>query len=63
MTWAPESNEEKEEEEKVTQEVLEQKRMQRLQKAGIKVLPAAVRYSRSAWSEGHERCCCSAAAH
>ena len=31
----------------VSREVLEQKRLQRLQKAGIKVLPAAVRYSRS----------------
>ncbi|CAL8330432.1 unnamed protein product [Merluccius merluccius] len=31
----------------VSQEVLEQKRLQRLQKAGIKVLPAAVRYSRA----------------
>ncbi|CAL8286370.1 unnamed protein product [Arctogadus glacialis] len=30
----------------VSREVLEQKRLQRLQKAGIKVLPAAVRYSR-----------------
>ncbi|KAK5926247.1 hypothetical protein CgunFtcFv8_021835 [Champsocephalus gunnari] len=46
VTWAPEKNEEKQEEEKVTQEVvLEQKKLQRLQKAGIKVLPAAVRYS------------------
>ena len=31
----------------VSREVSEQKRLQRLQKAGIKVLPAAVRYSRS----------------
>ena len=31
----------------VSREVLEQKKLQRLQKAGIKVLPAAVRYSRS----------------
>ncbi|XP_033941735.1 LIM and calponin homology domains-containing protein 1-like isoform X7 [Pseudochaenichthys georgianus] len=45
VTWAPEKNEEKQEEEKVTQEVLEQKKLQRLQKAGVKVLPAAVRYS------------------
>lgn len=37
----------KQEEEKVTEEVSEQKRMQKLEKAGIKVLPAAVRYSRS----------------
>ncbi|KAK5899153.1 hypothetical protein CesoFtcFv8_008660 [Champsocephalus esox] len=48
VTWAPEKNEGKQEEEKVTQEVvLEQKKLQRLQKAGVKVLPAAVRYSRS----------------
>ncbi|XP_041641242.1 LIM and calponin homology domains-containing protein 1-like isoform X2 [Cheilinus undulatus] len=45
VTWAPENNEEKQEEEKVTQEVLEQRRLQKLQKAGIKVLPASVRYS------------------
>lgn len=48
VTWAPENNgEELKEEEKVTQEVLEQRRLQKLEKAGIKVLPAAVRYSRS----------------
>ncbi|XP_019114753.2 LIM and calponin homology domains-containing protein 1a isoform X3 [Larimichthys crocea] len=47
VTWAPENNEEKpkQEEEKVTQEELEQKKLQMLAKAGIKVLPAAVRYS------------------
>ncbi|XP_030206901.1 serine/arginine repetitive matrix protein 2 isoform X1 [Gadus morhua] len=42
----------------VSREVLEQKRLQRLQKAGIKVLPAAVRYSRvqepSEEEEGHK---------
>ncbi|XP_070684312.1 LIM and calponin homology domains-containing protein 1-like [Pempheris klunzingeri] len=43
VTWAPENNGEKQEEE--TQEVLEQRRLQKLEKAGIKVLPAAVRYS------------------
>ena len=37
----------KQEEEKVAQEVLEQRRLQKLEKLGIKVLPAAVRYSRS----------------
>lgn len=47
VTWAPENNGEKQEEEVVTQEVLEQRRMQKLEKAGIKVLPAVVRYSRS----------------
>uniref|UniRef100_A0A3B4G7A7 LIM and calponin homology domains-containing protein 1-like n=1 Tax=Pundamilia nyererei TaxID=303518 RepID=A0A3B4G7A7_9CICH len=45
VTWAPENNGEKQEEEVVTQEVLEQRRMQKLEKAGIKVLPAVVRYS------------------
>ncbi|KAG7221905.1 hypothetical protein INR49_016931, partial [Caranx melampygus] len=47
VTWAFENNGEKtkQEEEKVTQEVLEQRRLQKLEKAGIKVLPAAVRYS------------------
>ncbi|XP_039650157.1 LIM and calponin homology domains-containing protein 1-like isoform X6 [Perca fluviatilis] len=47
VTWAPENNGEKLklEEEKVTQEVLEQKRLLMLEKAGIKVLPAVVRYS------------------
>ncbi|XP_051241060.1 LIM and calponin homology domains-containing protein 1 isoform X7 [Dicentrarchus labrax] len=47
VTWAPENNGEtlKQEEEQVTREVLEQKRLQMLEKAGIKVLPAAVRYS------------------
>lgn len=47
VTWAPENNGEKQEEEVVTQEVLEQRRMQKLEKAGIKVLPAVVRYNRS----------------
>ncbi len=49
VTWAPENNGEKpkQEEEKAAQEVLEQKRLQKLEKAGIKVLPAAIRYSRS----------------
>ncbi|TDH16354.1 hypothetical protein EPR50_G00019030 [Perca flavescens] len=47
VSWAPENNGEKlkPEEEKVTQEVLEQKRLLMLEKAGIKVLPAVVRYS------------------
>ncbi|XP_039469347.1 LIM and calponin homology domains-containing protein 1-like isoform X1 [Oreochromis aureus] len=45
VTWAPENNGGKQEEEVVTQEVLEQRRMQKLEKAGIKVLPAVVRYS------------------
>lgn len=31
----------------MTEEVLEHKRLQKWEKAGIKVLPAAVRYSRS----------------
>lgn len=31
----------------MTQEVLDQRKLQKLEKAGIKVLPAAVRYSRS----------------
>ncbi|XP_008291215.1 LIM and calponin homology domains-containing protein 1-like isoform X2 [Stegastes partitus] len=47
VTWAPESNGEnlKQEEEMDTQQVLEQRKLQKLEKAGIKVLPAAVRYS------------------
>ncbi|XP_058496142.1 LIM and calponin homology domains-containing protein 1-like [Solea solea] len=47
VTWALENNGEKvkQEEERVTQEVLEQRRLQKLEKAGIKVLPAAARYS------------------
>ncbi|XP_047434572.1 LIM and calponin homology domains-containing protein 1-like isoform X2 [Mugil cephalus] len=47
VTWALENNGEKtkQEEEVVTQDVLEQRRLQKLEKAGIKVLPAAVRYS------------------
>ncbi|KAM7419484.1 hypothetical protein PAMA_016547 [Pampus argenteus] len=47
VTWAPENNGEqlKHEEEKVAQDMLEQRRLQKLEKAGIKVLPAAVRYS------------------
>lgn len=32
----------------MTEEVLEHKRLQKWEKAGIKVLPAAIRYSRSA---------------
>lgn len=31
----------------MTEEVLERKRLQKWEKAGIKVLPAAIRYSRS----------------
>ncbi|XP_049900715.1 LIM and calponin homology domains-containing protein 1-like isoform X2 [Epinephelus moara] len=47
VTWALENNGEKvkQEEEKVTRESVEQRRLQMLEKAGIKVLPAAVRYS------------------
>ncbi|XP_038569024.1 LIM and calponin homology domains-containing protein 1-like isoform X2 [Micropterus salmoides] len=47
VTWAAEKNGEKlkQEEDKVTQEVLDQRKLQKLEKAGIKVLPAAVRYS------------------
>ncbi|CAN9510251.1 unnamed protein product [Ophioblennius macclurei] len=48
VTWAPDNNEEKikeEEEEIVTPEELEQRKLRKLEKAGIKVLPAAVRYS------------------
>ncbi|XP_034712824.1 LIM and calponin homology domains-containing protein 1-like isoform X3 [Etheostoma cragini] len=47
VTWATENNGEKlkREEENVTQGVLEQKRLLMLEKAGIKVLPAVVRYS------------------
>lgn len=54
VTWAPENNEEQVEQEvdKGTQEVLEQTKLQKLQKAGIKVLPAAARYSRSARRSG-----------
>ncbi|XP_026159145.1 LIM and calponin homology domains-containing protein 1-like isoform X11 [Mastacembelus armatus] len=46
VTWAPENYGEKlkQEEDKVNQAVLEQGRLQKLEKAGIKVLPAAVRY-------------------
>lgn len=49
VTWAAENNGEnlKQEEERVTEEVLEHKRLQKWEKAGIKVLPAAIRYSRS----------------
>lgn len=43
VTWAENP---KQEEEKVSQEALEQRKLQRLEKAGIKVLPAAARYSR-----------------
>ncbi|KAM4583826.1 uncharacterized protein PAE49_003641 isoform 3-T3 [Odontesthes bonariensis] len=47
VTWAPENNGEKlkQEEEMVTQEVMEQRKLQKLKKAGIKVLPAAVCYN------------------
>ncbi|XP_047189985.1 LIM and calponin homology domains-containing protein 1a isoform X5 [Scophthalmus maximus] len=47
VTWAPENNGEKlkQEEENVAQDVLGQRRLQMLEKAGIKVLPAVVRYS------------------
>ncbi|KAM6940708.1 uncharacterized protein FYW49_018943 [Xenentodon cancila] len=47
VTWAPEDYGEKlkREEEVDTQELLAQRRLRKLEKAGIKVLPAAVRYS------------------
>ncbi|KAM7394447.1 hypothetical protein PAMP_021251 [Pampus punctatissimus] len=56
VTWAPENNEEqlKHEEEKVAQDMLEQRRLQKLEKAGIKVLPAAVRYSSPSTMEEQE---------
>ncbi|KAM9769117.1 LIM and calponin homology domains-containing protein 1a isoform 5-T5 [Menidia menidia] len=46
VTWAPENNGEKlkQEEEMVTQDVMEQRKLQKCERAGIKVLPAAVRY-------------------
>lgn len=46
MTWAPESQAEKLKQGEDL-EVLEQRRLEKLKKAGIKVLPAAVRYNRS----------------
>uniref|UniRef100_UPI003AAFC666 uncharacterized protein n=1 Tax=Centroberyx gerrardi TaxID=166262 RepID=UPI003AAFC666 len=60
VTWAaPEDSgnqgeEPKQEEGELTQEVLEQRKLRKLQKAGIKVLPAAVRYSSPATSEEQE---------
>ncbi|CAG12302.1 unnamed protein product, partial [Tetraodon nigroviridis] len=47
VTWAAENNGEKlkAEEERVTEEGLERRRLQKLEKAGIKVQPAAIRYS------------------
>ncbi|XP_071374080.1 LIM and calponin homology domains-containing protein 1-like [Centroberyx affinis] len=60
VTWAaPEDSgnqgeESKQEEGELTQEVLEQRRLRKLKKAGIKVLPAAVRYSSPATSEEQE---------
>uniref|UniRef100_A0A3P9L202 LIM and calponin homology domains 1a n=1 Tax=Oryzias latipes TaxID=8090 RepID=A0A3P9L202_ORYLA len=49
VTWAPENNGEKpkQEEQMVTQETLEQRKLQKLEKAGIKVLPAAIHHIRS----------------
>ncbi|RVE76050.1 hypothetical protein OJAV_G00005030 [Oryzias javanicus] len=46
VTWAPENNGEKrkQEEQMVTQEALEQRKFQKLEKAGIKVLPAAIHH-------------------
>uniref|UniRef100_A0A3P9ME40 LIM and calponin homology domains 1a n=1 Tax=Oryzias latipes TaxID=8090 RepID=A0A3P9ME40_ORYLA len=46
VTWAPENNGEKpkQEEQMVTQETLEQRKLQKLEKAGIKVLPAAIHH-------------------
>ncbi|XP_068177658.1 LIM and calponin homology domains-containing protein 1-like isoform X2 [Antennarius striatus] len=54
VTWASENNGEKIEldNEKMAQEMLEQKRLQKLERAGIKVLPAAVRYSSPPSIEG-----------
>lgn len=49
VTWAADSTGEevKQEEEKGNQEALQQKRLMMLEKAGVKVLPAAVCYGRS----------------
>ncbi|XP_052362880.1 LIM and calponin homology domains-containing protein 1-like [Oncorhynchus keta] len=61
VTWAPDGEEPKgeegglgQEEEVLKREVEEHRRLQRLEKAGIKVLPAVIRYGRSAgmWRVG-----------
>ncbi|XP_055014595.1 LIM and calponin homology domains-containing protein 1-like isoform X2 [Boleophthalmus pectinirostris] len=60
VTWAPDNSfnqREKpilEDDEAETQEAMEQKKIQKLQKAGIKVLPAAVRYNSPAAKEEPE---------
>ncbi|XP_037545768.1 LIM and calponin homology domains-containing protein 1 [Nematolebias whitei] len=53
VTWAPESHGEKVKQVE-DMEVLEQRRLQKLEKAGIKVLPAAVRYISPPISEEEE---------
>ncbi|XP_062420649.1 LIM and calponin homology domains-containing protein 1-like isoform X2 [Pungitius pungitius] len=59
VTWAPESTgegvkQEQEEEEKGNQGALQQRRLAMLEKAGVKVLPAAVGYSSPSAPEGRE---------
>lgn len=49
VTWAPENDGDKVKQVE-DMGVLEQRRLQKLKKAGIKVLPAAVRYNRSGWT-------------
>ncbi|XP_054912442.1 LIM and calponin homology domains-containing protein 1-like isoform X3 [Poeciliopsis prolifica] len=53
VTWAPESQAEKLKQGEDL-EVLEQRRLEKLKKAGIKVLPAAVRYNSTAITEEKE---------
>uniref|UniRef100_A0AAQ4PIC5 DUF4757 domain-containing protein n=1 Tax=Gasterosteus aculeatus aculeatus TaxID=481459 RepID=A0AAQ4PIC5_GASAC len=56
VTWAADSTGEevKQEEEKGNQEALQQKRLMMLEKAGVKVLPAAVCYGSPSTPEGQE---------
>ncbi|KAM4751068.1 uncharacterized protein FYW61_006878 isoform 2-T2 [Anableps anableps] len=53
VTWAPENNAEKPEQGE-NSEMLEQRRLEKLKKAGIKVLPAAVRYNSAPRTEEKE---------
>lgn len=47
----------------MNEETLEHKRLQKLEKAGIKVLPAAIRYSRSEEVEHGSGSCCGLAVY
>lgn len=56
VTWAPE-NKGEQVKQGADLEVLEERRLEKLKKAGIRVLPAAARYNRSGWTSMRAAVC------